>query len=135
MGFYGKSGTYYRLLTGRRSQDAVADIYIRIGDGTPIPLRTVSESVLVEAGWRARRGVVPEDGTTYANFGHGGATIEFENDTLMYCEIQGTEDYPSPIAVGPSADGEFSTLPMTQRELVRIFGKPIRYGRSTILAP
>ncbi len=57
------------------------------------------------------------------HYSANGISASFQNGTMDYFYINGA----APFRIGNSPNGPFSGLPMTKEEMVRTFGKPVKW--------
>ncbi len=123
---------YTKLIASCGDSGTPSDIYLKVGDKQPVPLRSFREDGFDETVWKRIEGAV-DDGAIFYDI--GGVGFHYNNGKFKSFIISITSGDTKSVAVGPSANGKFATIPMTQEKLIEVFGEPLSYGKSTIMNP
>lgn len=129
---------YFRevFLGGERCNDKIAPIWLKLKDGEVIELATLQEDRVRLWDIDVRRGRdYPGSHTSFhetqkAQYfsladNRSGASFTFVKQRLVACVIRDSADSPlAGVQIGPSATGEFVSLPISREDLIRVFGKP-----------
>jgi hypothetical protein len=123
-------GEAFELLTpnGEDEDSFVAELYVQLSEGRLVALAGLTEAdARIVTGEEGRP--ITWGGRTRVHFTRGKAMLvlnELHNLSLAVFH----EDMPIPLATSP--DGPFFTLPITKQRMIEIFGKPLRWEKSTI---
>ncbi len=123
-------------LGGERCSDKIAPMWLKLKDGEVVELGTLQEDRVRLWDIDVRMGRdSPGSNTTiyqlqdaqYYRLGENrsGSSFTFLKQRLVACVIRESTDNPlAGVQVGPSATGEFLSLPISREDLIRVFGKP-----------
>lgn len=138
--FAGGHDRFSEVYTGGRSLGyKIAPIYLRFPDGNSVKLSDLAEETV--RNWVSKK--EPEalrelsmgkytdpGGVTLMSYDvDGNCKFTFHEGKLAGCVVTGllTESPLAGVQVGPSADGEFLSFPISREDLVRVFGKPDKF--------
>ena len=119
----GKSGEYSSFHTGT-DQRAVASIYVRRpGNKVAFHFPQITEDQVAEL-WPNASSKNLAGEIVYSRGGNLDSNFGFAQGKLVACSLNSIAD----LEIGPSANGEFISFPAKQRDVHRIFGKPLKHN-------